>query len=92
MVYKDVLFEYDVDCEWHDKPPRYRLWVNDELFTERTWIWRDDYLEETVAVHAPPGTYNIRYELIGEGKIIAARPRVLEGPGEFVNDTTLRIQ
>lgn len=54
----------DVNCEWSGTPPRYRCYVNDELFTERTWIWQDIYLEEALQIQAEPGMYKIRYELI----------------------------
>lgn len=55
----------DVHCEWNEVPPRYRLYVNDELFMERTYIWKDFYLEEAIPIEAPPGMYQIRYELVG---------------------------
>ena len=29
---------FDIDCEWSDTQPAYRVFVNDELFTERTWV------------------------------------------------------
>ena len=57
----------DVHCTWSKHPPRYRAYVNDELFTERTWIWQDVYLEETFQIQAPPGKYRVRYELV-DGK------------------------
>lgn len=55
----------DVHCEWSGDPPRYRLFVNNELFTERTWIWKDFYLEEAIAIEAPPGDYQLEYRLLG---------------------------
>ena len=54
----------DIDIAWLDKPPRYRVYVNDELFTERTWIWREHYLEEMLQIEAPPGHYQIKVELV----------------------------
>lgn len=54
----------DVYCKWTGEHPRYRCYVNDELFTERTWIWRDAYLEEELQILAAPGNYVIRYELV----------------------------
>ena len=35
-----------------------------ELFTERTYIWQEQYLEELIPVYAEPGRYEIRYELL----------------------------
>jgi len=57
----------DVHCTWSKHTPRYRAYVNDELFTERTWIWQEVYLEETFQILAPPGKYRVRYELV-DGK------------------------
>ena len=54
----------DVHCEWEGLPPIYRVFVNDELFAERTWIWTDCYLEELLQIEAEPGTYHIHYETV----------------------------
>lgn len=89
---QSIQIQYDVDCEWTAAPPRYRLYVNDELFTERTWIWKAQYLEEIIPIDGPPGDYNIRYELIGSGNIIVRNGKVLTGPAEFVTDNVVRIR
>ena len=54
----------DVDCSWTETPPVYRVYVDDELFAERTWRWRDEYLEEMIQIEAEPGEYVISYELV----------------------------
>jgi hypothetical protein len=59
-----VIAVADINCEWSGEPPRYRCYVNNELFTERTWIWKDVYLEEALQILAEPGRYHIRYELV----------------------------
>ena len=66
MQTKSVQVQCDVYCKWDGSDTRYRLYVNDELFTERSWIWncKDYYLEEVIAIEAPPGLYKIRYELL----------------------------
>ena len=46
MSKKFVRVLADVDCEWEGLMPSYRVYVNDELFAERTWRWTDSYLEE----------------------------------------------
>lgn len=89
---QSVLFEYRLDCQYTGQPPVYRMWVNDELFTERTWIWTDCYLDQEAVIVAPPGDYTITHELIGSGTLSAQNPQVLEGPGHFVSNTVLRIQ
>lgn len=92
MPAKDVQIEYTVDCEWNETPPVYRLYVNNELFTERTYIWPDRSLEEVIPLTAPPGDYLIEYQLIGNGTLTVSNPRVNHGPAEFVSHNTLRIR
>lgn len=92
MEKQEVTVVYDVICDWNRRPPMYRLWVNDELFTERTYVWTDRQLEETIAISAPPGDYRVRYELIGDGELRAANPRVIHGPATIIDHFTVRIQ
>ena len=91
MPVKDVQIEYTVDCEWTNTPPVYRLYVNNELFTERTYIWPDRCLEEVIPISAPPGDYAIEYQLIGQGNLVVSNPRVNYGSAEFISHNTLRI-
>ena len=72
----------DVNCDWTGEPPRYRCYVNDELFTERTWIWTENYLEEQLQILAEPGQYNIRYELVDtdHATLTANNYRITLGP------------
>lgn len=88
----DIQVQYDVDCEWTSAPPRYRLYVNNELFTERTWIWKNQYLEETIPINAPAGDYVIRYEIVGNGRIEASNGKILNGPAEFIANNIVRIR
>ena len=66
MQTKSVQVHCDVYCKWDGNDTRYRLYVNDELFTERSWIWsgKEYYLEEIITIEAPPGQYEIKYELV----------------------------
>ena len=94
MSREHVLVKADVYCDWKDQPPVYRLWVGNELFAERTYIWREQYLEELIPVYARPGKYEIRYELVppSKGTITVKNMRVDQGPpGARIKNTTLRI-
>jgi hypothetical protein len=59
-----VRVECDVTAKVHAQPLRYRAYVNDELFAERTWIWTDSYLKENFQIQAAPGVYPIRFETV----------------------------
>jgi hypothetical protein len=47
-------------------PPSYRIYVDDDLITERTFAWNPatDYVQEHVAVEARLGSHTLRVENI----------------------------
>jgi len=69
--------------------------VGSEMFTERTWIWQEQYLEEMLVVNAPPGKYNLRWELVppAQGKIEVKNIRIEHGSDHayIKKDSQLRI-
>jgi hypothetical protein len=84
----------DVDCKWEGLNPIYRVYVNDELFAERTWFWADCYLEEMLPIFAEPGNYNLRWELVPPhlAELTVTNLRVDQGSGVIINNHTLRIE
>jgi hypothetical protein len=93
MSKKFVRVLADVDCEWEGLMPSYRVYVNDELFAERTWRWTDCYLEEMLQIEAEPGKYWLRWELVAPhlAHLTVQNVRVDFGPGEVKDNQTLRI-
>ena len=93
MTKKFVRVLADVHCDWEGLNPTYRVYVNDELFTERTWRWTDAYLEEMLQIEAEPGNYNLRWELVPPhlAALQVRNVRVDFGPGNIKNNTQLRI-
>lgn len=85
----------NVACKWEGLAPIYRVYVNDELFTERTWLWKDDfYLREEIQIEAEPGDYNIRYELVPPNlaELLVTLPVVDYGSAVITENGLLRIQ
>ena len=82
----------DVDCKWEGLNPIYRVYVNDELFAERTWSWTDEYLQEMLQIEAEPGEYTIRFDLVPPhlAQLKVDNVRVDFGPGTVENNV-LRI-
>ena len=82
-----VQVECDVTAKIHNWPFRYRAYVNDELFAERTWIWDNCYLEELFQIQAGPGVYPIRFETVDDanGRIKVRNHRVVAGPGRIID-------
>jgi hypothetical protein len=82
----------DVQCNWSGPAPRYRVFVNDELFAERSYNWQDSYLEELIQIDATTGEYPIRYELLAHenAQLTVTNMRVAHGNAE-INDGVLRV-
>ena len=81
-----VRVECDVTAKVHEQPFRYRAYVNNELFTERTWTWENCYLEENFQISAPAGVYPIRFETVDpeNGRIKVRNHRIDQGPARII--------
>jgi hypothetical protein len=84
----------DIHCEWTGAAPAYRVFVNDELFSERTFIWRDRYLTEMLQISAEPGLYQVRIEAVQPvgGKFRIHNYQIEHGPAQWINDGVLEIK
>ena len=94
MQTKYVRVLCDVYCKWVENPPRYRVFVNNELFTERTWIWNNDYyLEEALQIEATPGEYQLMFQLIDDSgaELKVKNPRIDEGSAVMHKHLRLEI-
>lgn len=71
----------------------YRLYVGNELFTERTWIWTSAHLSEEIVLEAPYGLYPIKYELLPhpDAELTVLDAKVVQGPGRFRKHLRLEI-
>lgn len=63
-LYKVVDVQFDVYCHWSSTEPSYRVYVNDDLITERTFAWHGfkNYVRENFAIAVKHGQHNIRVE------------------------------
>ena len=77
---------FDLECEWEGLPPIYRIYVNHELFAERTWTWTDHYLSEMLQILAPPGLYELTVQPVGPtlAHFTVTNQRVEIGPGAWI--------
>ena len=93
MDTKFVKVLFDLECDWEGIPPNYRVYVNNELFADRTYHWGNQfYLTEMLQVEAEPGDYSIRlepYDRIGNFKI--TNTRIEYGQALVVDDKTFKI-
>lgn len=88
-----VKVQFDIDCAWEGLQPAYRVYVNDELFTERTWQWTSAYLEETLQLHAPPGQYRIKIETVKPALAVfnTKNYTVTHGPARMISNQVFEI-
>lgn len=90
-----VLVKADVNVEWSGEPPNIRTYVGGELFTERTWIWQEEYLEELLQIYASPGTYDIQWQVVppAQAEIEVKHVRIDTGPPGacIIDNSQLRI-
>lgn len=72
----------------------YRVYVNDELFCERTFIWQDSYLVENLQIQAPPGKYRITFEPVAadSAQYQVNNHRIKLGPARWIDDNTIEIR
>ena len=62
-----VKLNVDLKCQWEGLAPDYRIYINEELFAERTYQWSEPfYLCEVLQVEAEKEhIYNVRLEPFG---------------------------
>jgi hypothetical protein len=61
---QDLRIEVDVLCEWQTEPQSYRLYINNDLYTERTYIWRNpnQWVREMLVAELAPGEHIIKIQ------------------------------
>ena len=84
--------EFDLYCEWKTNPPAYRVYVNDEMFTERNYIWSGpQYVTEMLQLEAPCGQYKIRIENLGKGTFKVRGLKCTIGNANIIDNQTFEV-
>lgn len=92
---KFIRAAFDLECSWEGMPPSYRVFLNDELFTERTWDYDSNiYVINVMQIFAEPGEYKLRVEAIEPNlaHFTASAHRVEHGSAYWANKYRLVIQ
>lgn len=68
---KETTISIDLYCEPFSVPQAYRLYIDDDLLTERTYIWQnpEQFVREHIVVNLEPGWHEIKIEPISPGFI-----------------------
>lgn len=61
---KTVEVQFDLYCHWSHNAPTYRVYVDDDLITERTFAWQGykNYIRESFSIAVKHGQHNLRIE------------------------------
>lgn len=82
MIVKQAELVIDVHCQYGGQSPRYRIYVDNDLITERSFTWESvkQYVEEHIIVNVHPGQHTIRIENVDPDLgIITAKNLRLDG-------------
>ena len=77
-----VVMSVDIYCDnSHGKHPYYRLWVDNELLTERTWVWPtyEIFIQENIEVDIEPGEHHIRIDNCGSKTNFDLKNLIVDG-------------
>ena len=84
--------KFDLHCKWDYTPPVYRIYVNNEMFNERTYIWSGtQYLTEVLQLEAAPGKYTIRIENLGKGQFKMRNLKCTVGNAQILGNESFEI-
>lgn len=80
----------DIYASWGDLPPRYRLYVDYDLLTERDFIWSgaNQFIRENIIVKLKPGEHKLRVEQVNKNGTIRVENITLNGDPSYLNFTT----
>jgi hypothetical protein len=69
------------------------VYINDELLTERTFIWQHAYLKESLQLQIDPGKYVLSFELLDDSnaEMNVDNVRVTQGPAGIKKGRILRV-
>ena len=91
MTKQFVKIKLDIHAKWNQHPPMYRVYVNNELFNERNYMWQpSEYITEILQMTAEPGEYTVRIENHG-GEFTTRKLRCAYGSAEIINNSTFKI-
>ena len=82
MLLRQAELSIEVHCLYAKHGPRYRVYVDQDLLTERTFIWDSgkQYIEEHLIVNLKPGQHRIRIENVDPDLgIITTKNLTLDG-------------
>jgi hypothetical protein len=80
----------DVYAHWGATSPSYRVYVNNDLLTERDFGWpgHEVFIRENIVVGLKPGVHQLRIEQIGNNGKIQVKDITVDGVASNAQFTT----
>jgi hypothetical protein len=87
---KQHLITADVYAQWGAVSPSYRVYVNNDLLTERDFGWpgHEVFIRENIVVDLEPGVHQLRIEQIGNNGKIQVKDITVDGVASNAQFTT----
>jgi hypothetical protein len=87
---KQHLITADVYAHWGAVSPSYRVYVNNDLLTERDFGWpgHEVFIRENIVVDLEPGVHQLRIEQIGNNGKIQIKNITVDGVASNAQFTT----
>ena len=78
---KEHVITVDVYAHWGEKPPRYRVFVDGNMLTERDFSWSgsDTYIRENIIVNLEPGAHQLLVQQVNLGGAIQSKNVAVNG-------------
>jgi hypothetical protein len=78
---KEHIITVDLYASWGDVPPCYRVYMDNDLLTERDFIWNgtEKFIRENIIVKLGPGAHALRIEQINNSGTLRAENVVHNG-------------
>jgi hypothetical protein len=78
---KEYKITVDVYAHWGDTPPRYRIYLDGDLMTERDFVWpsHQTFIREHIIVDLEPGQHQLEVEQVGKNGTITQKNVVVDG-------------
>ena len=81
----------DVYASWGDIPPRYRVYVDKDLLTERDFVWpaHEIFIKENIEVMLPAGDHSLYIEQVGSNGRIFTKNITVDGVASTADFNTV---
>jgi len=87
---KFIILRFDLHFDWDTKPPIYRVYINDEMFTERTYrAKKTECYKELLQLKAPIGVY--RLDVKSNDTYTLSNSYIETGDGKMINSREFEI-